>query len=107
MGCWISNSFSGREYKLIRARSVGRLLYRSLRHYVRDRDSSRWTHVTWVGLSLYGELGEERESTEQEACGASTTRTMAVSTRIDVTGCCDEVRTMAAAETTTHTMSAC
>eukprot|EP00978_Attheya_sp_CCMP212_P000814 scaffold1711_cov60-Attheya_sp.AAC.2 len=33
----------------------------------RDRGSSRWTHVAWGGLSLCGELGEERESTEQEA----------------------------------------
>eukprot|EP00978_Attheya_sp_CCMP212_P030763 scaffold114308_cov63-Attheya_sp.AAC.2 len=33
----------------------------------RDRGSSHQTHVAWCGLSLCGELGEERESTEQEA----------------------------------------
>eukprot|EP00978_Attheya_sp_CCMP212_P036994 scaffold171623_cov67-Attheya_sp.AAC.1 len=33
----------------------------------RDRSSSRQTHTAWGGLSLCGKLGEERESTEQEA----------------------------------------
>ena len=33
----------------------------------RDIGSSRQTHAAWGGLSLCSELGEERESTEQEA----------------------------------------
>eukprot|EP00978_Attheya_sp_CCMP212_P024513 scaffold77056_cov71-Attheya_sp.AAC.7 len=111
MGCWISKSFSSREYKLIRARSVGRLLYRSLdtTKYGRDRVSSLRTHVTWGGLSLCGELGEERESTEQEALWCFYHQNHG---SLHTDGCHGllrrgEMRTMVMAEMTTHTMSAC